>query len=198
MCHTARVRSVIGTGTRKRRCDKEIAMRVFVTGASGAIGKRLVPQLIDAGHDVIGTHNSPPSADVLRTMGAKPLKVDLLDARAVRTAVLESEPEAIVHQATALADVKFGRNMDKVTAKTNKLRTQGTDALVAAAREAGVRRFVAQSVAAFGRYAREGGPVKTEDDPVDPTPPKYMRQGAAALTHLERAVSDFGGIALRY
>jgi nucleoside-diphosphate-sugar epimerase len=173
-------------------------MRVFVTGASGAIGTRLVPQLIDAGHDVIGTHNSPSSADVLRTMGAKPLKVDLLDARAVRTAVLESEPEAIVHQATALADVKFGRNMDKVTAKTNKLRTQGTDALLAAARQAGVRRFVAQSVAAFGRYAREGGPVKTEDDPVDPTPPKYMRQGAAALAHLERAVSDFGGIALRY
>ena len=127
-------------------------MRVFVTGASGAIGRRLVPQLIDAGHEVTGAHRSPAGADRLRSLGATPVMLDLLDARAVRNAVLESEPEAIVHQATALADVKFGRNMDKVTAKTNKLRTQGTDALLAAAREAGVHRFVAQSVAAFGRY----------------------------------------------
>jgi 2-alkyl-3-oxoalkanoate reductase len=173
-------------------------MRVLVTGASGAIGTRLVPQLIDAGHDVIGTHNSPSSADVLRTMGAKPVKVDLLDARAVRTVVLDNAPEAIIHQATALADVKFGRNMDKVTAKTSELRTKGTDALLSAAREAGVRRFVAQSVAVFGRYDRKGGPIKTEDDPVDSAPPKHMRQAAAALTHLEQAVTDFGGIVLRY
>src|SRR6266516_796261 len=145
-------------------------MRVFVTGASGAIGTRLVPQLIDAGHDVIGTHNSPASAELLRTLGAKPVMLDLLDARAVREAVRETKPDAIVHQATALADVKFARNMDKVTAKTSELRTRGTDALLAAAREAGgVHRFVAQSVASFSRYAREGGPVKTEDDPLDPT-----------------------------
>ena len=147
-------------------------MRVFVAGASGAIGRRLVPQLIDAGHEVIGTHNSPSSAELLRTLGAKPVRVDVLDAVAVREVVLENEPEAIVHQATALANVKFSRNMDKVTAKTSELRTTGTDALLAAAREAGVRRFVAQSVAAFSRYAREGGPIKTEDDPLDPTPPK--------------------------
>ena len=173
-------------------------MRVFVAGASGAIGTRLVPQLIDAGHDVIGTHNSPSSAALLRTLGAKPVKLDLLDARAVRKAVLENEAEAIVHQATALANVKFSRNMDKVTAKTSELRTMGTDALLAAAREAGVRRFVAQSVAAFSRYAREGGPIKTEDDRVDPTPPKKMQHGAAAMAYLEQAVTDFGGIALRY
>jgi nucleoside-diphosphate-sugar epimerase len=174
-------------------------MRVFVTGASGAIGTRLVPQLIDAGHDVIGTHNSPASAELLRTLGAKPVMLDLLDARAVREAVREAKPDAIVHQATALADVKFARNMDKVTAKTSELRTKGTDALLAAAREAGgVHRFVAQSVAAFSRYAREGGPVKTEDDPVDPTPPTNFRQSAAAMAHLEQAVTDFGGIALRY
>ena len=122
----------------------------------------------------------------------------MLDARAVRKAVLENEPEAIVHEATALANVKFGRNMDKVAAKTNELRTKGTDALLAAAREADVRRFVAQSVAAFSRYAREGGPIKTEQDPVDPTPPKNMQQTAAAMTYLEQAVTDFGGIALRY
>jgi nucleoside-diphosphate-sugar epimerase len=173
-------------------------MRVFVAGASGAIGRRLVPQLIDAGHDVIGTHNTPSSADALRTLGAAPVRLDLRDARAVRAAVLAHEPEAIVHQATALADVKFGRNMDRVTAATSELRTAGTDALLAAAREAGVRRFVAQSVAGFGRYAREGGAVKSEVDPVDPTPPKTIRQGAAAMDHLEQAVTGFGGTALRY
>jgi nucleoside-diphosphate-sugar epimerase len=173
-------------------------MRIFVAGASGAIGSRLVPQLIDAGHDVIGTHNSLSSAELLRTLGAKPVRLDLLDARAVRNAVLDNEPEAIIHQATALANVKFGRNMDKVVAKTNELRTKGTDALLAAAREAGVRRFVAQSVAAFSRYAREGGPIKTEDDPLDPTPPTKFQRSAAAMTYLEQAVTDFGGIALRY
>ena len=173
-------------------------MRIFVTGASGAIGSRLVRQLIDAGHDVIGTHNSLSSAELLRTLGAKPVRLDLLDAGAVRKVVLDNEPEAIIHQATALANVKFGRNMDKVVAKTNELRTKGTDALLAAAREAGVRRFVAQSVAAFSRYAREGGPVKTEDDPLDPTPPTKFQQSAAAMTYLEQAVTDFGGIALRY
>lgn len=173
-------------------------MRVFVTGASGAIGSRLVPRLIDAGHEVVGVHNSPANAALLRTLGAEPLLLDLLDAGAVRKAVLENEPEAIVHQATALANVKFARNMDKVTARTSELRTKGTDALLAAAREAGVRRFVAQSVATFSRYAREGGRVKTEDDPLDATPPGHFRQSAAALVHLEQAVTDFGGIALRY
>jgi nucleoside-diphosphate-sugar epimerase len=173
-------------------------MRVFVAGASGALGSRLVPQLIDAGHDVIGTHHSPASAELLRTLGAKPVLLDLLDARAVQKAVLEHEPEAIVHQATALANVKFSRNLDKTLAKTNELRTKGTDALLAAAREAGVRRFVAQSGAGYGRYARQGGPIKTEDDPVEPNPPANTHQTAAALNHLERVVTEFGGTALRY
>ena len=173
-------------------------MRVFVTGASGAIGRRLVPQLIGAGHEVIGTHNSPSSAELLRKLGARPVRLDLLDAAAVRKAVLESEAEAIVHEATALADLRLARNMDKVTAKTSELRTKGTDALLAASRDAGVHRFVAQSVATFSRYAREGGPVKTEDDPLDPTPPKHFGRSAAALEHLEQAVTGFGGIALRY
>jgi nucleoside-diphosphate-sugar epimerase len=171
-------------------------MRVFVTGASGAIGTRLVPRLIGAGHEVIGTHKSPSSAERLRKVGARTVMLDLLDADAVRQAVLEHEPEAIVHEATALADAKFSRNMDKVLGKTSELRTKGTDALVAAAREAGVRRLVAQSFAPL-RYAREGGPIKTEDD-LDPAPPTNFRQSAAAMTYLERAVSDFGGIALRY
>jgi 2-alkyl-3-oxoalkanoate reductase len=173
-------------------------MRVFLTGASGAIGRRLVPQLVDAGHDVTGTHHSAEGASLLRQMGANPVRLDLLDAPAVSNAVRKAQPDAIIHEATALANVKFGRNMDKVMAETSELRTKGTDALLAAAREAGVQRFVAQSVAAFSRYAREGGPVKTEDDPVDQTPPRYFQQSAAAMIYLERAVTDFGGVALRY
>jgi 2-alkyl-3-oxoalkanoate reductase len=172
-------------------------MRVFVTGASGALGSRLVPQLIDAGHEVIGTHSSPASAQLLQVLGAEPVRLDLLDARAVRKAVLDCKPDAIVHQATALANIKFGRNLDKSFATTNRLRTEGTDALLAAAREAGVRRFVAQS-AFFYRYARQGGPVKTETDPLDETPPPNTGQSSAAITHLEKATTDFGGIALRY
>jgi nucleoside-diphosphate-sugar epimerase len=135
-------------------------MRVFVAGASGAIGTRLVPQLIDRGHEVIGTFRSPGNADRVRALGAEPVELDLLDARAVRRVVLQAAPEAIVHQATALANVRFTRSLDRSFAPTNRLRTEGTDALLAAAREAGVRRFVAQSFASY-RYAREGGPVKT-------------------------------------
>jgi nucleoside-diphosphate-sugar epimerase len=172
-------------------------MRVFVAGASGALGSRLVPQLIDAGHEVIGTHNSPASAQLLQEIGAEPVRLDLLDARAVRTAVLDNKPDAIVHQATALADVKFGRSLDKTFATTNRLRTEGTDALLAASREAGVRRFVAQSFAPY-LYARQGGPIKTEADPVDETPPPNTGQTFAAITYLEKATTDFGGIALRY
>ena len=112
--------------------------------------------------------------------------------------MLEHEPEAIVHQATALANVKFSRNMDKVTAGTSELRTKGTDALLAAAREAGVRRFVAQSVAAFSATPAKADPSRREDDPLDPTPPKNFHRGAAAMQHLEQAVTGFGGIALRY
>jgi nucleoside-diphosphate-sugar epimerase len=172
-------------------------MRVFVAGASGILGRRLVPQLIDAGHEVIGTHNSPANAELLRALGAKPVLLDLLDAGAVREAVLESEPEAIVHEATALANAKFGRSLDKAFAGTNALRTRGTDALLAAAWELGVDRFVAQSFAPY-RYAREGGPVKTEDDPLDPTPPPNTRETYAAMAHLDEEVTGFGGIALRY
>jgi 2-alkyl-3-oxoalkanoate reductase len=172
-------------------------MRVFVAGASGALGSRLLPQLIDAGHDVIGTHNSPAGAELLRTLGAKPVRLDLRDAGAVRKAVLENEADAIVHEATALANAKWGRSFDRVFATTNELRTKGTDALLAAAREARVRRFVAQSFASF-RAIREGGPVKTEEDPLDPTPPGNARESFAAMAYLEEAVTDFGGIVLRY
>jgi 2-alkyl-3-oxoalkanoate reductase len=172
-------------------------MRVFVAGASGAIGTALVPQLIARGHEVTGTCRSPMNAERVRALGATPVALDLLDARAVRQAVLQARPEAIIHQATALADLKLGRNLDRSFAQTNRLRTEGTDALLAAAREAGVRRFVAQSFASY-RYAREGGPVKSETDPLDPSPPASARQTNAAMTHLDRAVTDAGGAALRY
>jgi nucleoside-diphosphate-sugar epimerase len=172
-------------------------MRVFVAGASGAIGTRLVPQLVDAGHEVIGTSRSAERADRLRALGAEPVALDLLDRAAVRKAVLEAAPDAIVHQATALADVKFSRNFDRVFAATNKLRTEGTDALLTAAGEARVARFVAQSFASY-RTAREGGPVKTEDDPLDPAPVASTRDSSAAMRRLEEAVTGAGGIVLRY
>jgi 2-alkyl-3-oxoalkanoate reductase len=172
-------------------------MRVFVAGASGAIGTRLVPQLIAHGHEVIGTFRSAGGAERVRALGAQPVELNLLDARAVRSVVLETAPEAIVHEATALANVRFGRSLDRAFAVTNRLRAEGTDALLAAAREAGVRRFVAQSFANY-RYAREGGPVKAEDDPLDPSPPASARETNAAMRHLEQAVTAAGGVALRY
>ena len=172
-------------------------MRVLVAGASGAIGTRLVPLLIEHGHQVVGTFRSPGNAGRVRALGAEPIALDLLDPGAVRSAVLETRPEAIIHQATALAGVRFGRSLDRSFAPTNRLRTEGTDALLAAADAAGVRRFVAQSFASY-RYAREGGLVKTEDDPLDPSPPAMARETNAAMRHLDQAVTDAGGIALRY
>jgi len=172
-------------------------MRVLVIGASGAIGVRLVPRLRERGHEVIGTARSPGKAGQLRALGAEPVALDLLDARAARQVVLDARPEAIIHQATALADIRFGRNFDRTFAQTNRLRTEGTDSLLAAAREAGVRRFVAQSFASM-RNAREGSMVKTEDDPLDPDPPAKMREAHAAMRHLEQAVTGADGIVLRY
>jgi 2-alkyl-3-oxoalkanoate reductase len=172
-------------------------MRVFVAGASGAIGTRLVAQLIDRGHEVIGTSRSPASAARVRALGAEAIALDLLDARAVRQAVVEAEPDAIVHEATALADARFSRNFDRTFAQTNRLRTEGTDALLAGARAAGVRRFAAQSFAS-ARHARVGGMVKTEDDPLDPTPMKATEKSQAAMRYLDRAVTDAGGVVLRY
>ena len=172
-------------------------MRVFVAGASGAIGTRLVPQLIARGHEVIGTSRTPGGAERIAALGAKSIALDLLDPRAVRMAVLETEPNAIIHQATALADMSDFKHFDRSFAQTNRLRTEGTDNLLAAAREGGVRRFVAQSYAS-ARYAREGGPVKTEDDPLDPAPVDAMRETLAAMEYLDRAVTGAGGIALRY
>ncbi len=173
-------------------------MRVFVVGASGAIGTRLVPQLIDRGHEVIGTfRSSPEKAEHLLALGAQTIALDLLDRPAVRKTVLDIKPDAIVHQATALADIGFSRKLDSTFAQTNRLRTEGTEALLAAAHEAGVHRFVGQSFAPY-RYARQGGMVKTEEDPLDPSPAKGTEKTNAAMAYLDQAVTDAGGIALRY
>jgi len=172
-------------------------MRVFVAGASGAIGARLVPQLIARGHEVVGTFRTPGHDERIRALGAEPVELDVLDERAVRQVVQATHPDAIIHEATALANMRWSRNLDRSFARTNRIRTDGTDALLAAARDAGVRRFVAQSFASY-RYAREGSWVKTEDDPLDPSPPAAARQTNAAMAHLDQAVTAAGGIALRY
>jgi nucleoside-diphosphate-sugar epimerase len=153
--------------------------------------------LIDRGHEVIGTSRTQERAERVRALGAEPIVLDLLDPRAVRQAVLASRPDAIAHQATALADLSDFKHFDRSFAQTNRLRTEGTDALLAAAREAGVRRFVAQSFASY-RYERTGGPVKAEDDRLDPTPVPAMRETDAAMRHVDEAVTGGGGIALRY
>jgi 2-alkyl-3-oxoalkanoate reductase len=172
-------------------------MRIFVAGASGAIGARLVPQLVQRGHEVIGTSRSPKKAERLRALGAEPVALDVLDPDAVRKAVAAAEPDAIVHQATALTGASDLKHFDKTFAQTNRLRTEGTDALLAAGRSAGVNRFVVQSYAGWP-YARVGGPVKTEEDPLDPEPAAEMRETLAAIRHLEAAVLAEGGIVLRY
>lgn len=172
-------------------------MRVLVLGASGVIGARLLPQLRERGHDVIGSARSAAKAERLRASGAEPIVVDMLDATAVRAAVAAARPDAIIYEATSLANLGDLKHFDRSFAQTNQLRTEGMDILLAAAREVGVRRVVAQSYA-LNRYARAGVALKTEDDPLDPSPPAAMRQTVAALRHLDQAVTDAGGIALRY
>jgi nucleoside-diphosphate-sugar epimerase len=172
-------------------------VRIFVAGASGAIGSRLVSQLVEHGHEVVGTYRTAGHDERIRARGAEPVALDLLDRAAVRRAVLEAEPDAIVHQATALASMKWSRNLDRTFAQTNRLRTEGTDSLLAAAREAGVERFVAQSFASI-RYAREGGPVKDEDAPLDDAPPRGAERSFAAMRYLDETVTAAGGIILRY
>jgi nucleoside-diphosphate-sugar epimerase len=177
-------------------------MRVFVAGASGAIGTQLVPQLVAAGHVVTGMTRSPAKSDLLCALGARPAVADALDADAVARAVAEAEPEVIVHQLTALTGEMDLRHPDRVFGMTNRLRTEGTDHLLAAARAVGVRRFIAQSNAIPpGLAARTGGPVKTEDDPLTDDVPAGMRPALDAIRHLEDAVTGIDwaeGLALRY
>jgi nucleoside-diphosphate-sugar epimerase len=159
---------------------KELMMRVFVAGATGAIGKQLVPRLVEAGHEVHGMTRSESKQAMLHELGAVPV--------------------VIVHQLTAIGAVDM-RHFDRDFALTNRLRTEGTDHLLSAGQAVGVRRFVAQGVGGYGAYARTGGPVKTEEDPLDPTPAREMRETLAAVRHLEEAVLGARwteGLVLRY
>lgn len=174
-------------------------MRVFLAGATGAIGQRLIPRLVDAGHEVTGTTRTSANADRLRRLGAEPAVADGLDNTAMSKAVDDAQPDAIVHQMTALAGAPDMRRFDRWFATTNRLRTEGTDILLAAARAAGVERFVAQSYTGWSN-PRSGGPVVAESDGLDPHPLKMQRDSLAAIGGLERAVqaAPLDGIVLRY
>jgi 2-alkyl-3-oxoalkanoate reductase len=181
-------------------------MKIFVAGATGAIGKLLVPQLVARGHEVVGMTRSAAKQDFVRSLGARPVVADALDPDAVAEAVASAEPEVIVHQLTALSgpmsmrDARHPARSAGAT-MTNRLRTEGTDHLLAAGRAVGARRFVAQSFGAF-RFARTGGPVLTETDPLGPDdPPPSLRTVQEGYLYLERAVTsiEWGeGLALRY
>ena len=175
-------------------------MRVFVAGATGAIGKQLVTRLVEAGHEVHGMTRSESKQAVLHELGAVPVVADALDPDQVAEAVGRARPEVIVHQLTAIGAVDM-RHFDRDFALTNRLRTEGTDHLLSAGQAVGVRRFVAQGVGGYGAYARTGGPVKTEEDQLDPSPAREMRETLAAIRHLEEAVLGARwteGIVLRY
>jgi nucleoside-diphosphate-sugar epimerase len=175
-------------------------MKVFVAGASGAVGKSLVPQLIAAGHEVVAMTRSPQHAPGLRAQGAELAIADALDRGAVARAMADARPEIVIHELTALKGVKDFAHFDDGFALTNRLRTEGTDNLLAAARAVGARRFIAQS---FGNwnYARTGAGLKSEDDPLDPRPPRNQAKSLEAIRYLEGAVlgaEGMEGIVLRY
>jgi len=175
-------------------------MRVFVAGAAGVVGKPLVRQLVAAGHDVVGMTRSPEQGGTVRQAGAKPVFADGLDQAAVTAAVLEARPEIVVHEMTALKNMSSFRRFDDDFALTNRLRTEGLDHLIAAARAAGARRIIAQSYGNWN-YERSGGPVKTEGDPLDPDPPPAMSRTLEAIRYLESTLleaRDIEGVALRY
>jgi 2-alkyl-3-oxoalkanoate reductase len=172
-------------------------MHIFLAGATGAVGRSLVPLLISHGHTVTGTTRSPQKADDLRALGAEPVVLDGLDRRAVLEAVAAARPEAIVNQMTALSGLSDLRKFERDFALTNRLRTEGTQHLLDAAGETGVERVIVQSYAGWP-YARTGGPVKTEADPLDPDPPKQMRAILDAIRRQEALVTAPGGVALRY
>jgi nucleoside-diphosphate-sugar epimerase len=175
-------------------------MRIFVAGATGALGRQLLPKLVERGHEVTGMTRSQSKKALVEELGARPVVAEALDAEQVASAVAMAEPEVIVHELTAISDLGSMRNIDRAFATTNRLRTEGTDHLLAAGRAVGVQRFVAQSFAAW-LYERVGGPVKTEDDPLDPNPIGPVRETFGAIRHVEQAVTGADwttGIALRY
>lgn len=177
-------------------------MRIFIAGATGALGSRLVRLLTDGGHDVSGSSRNEAGRAAVDALGATGIVVDPLDAASVRAAVAEAKPDVIVHQLTALSSLSGNlKKWDRDFAMTNRLRTEGTDHLLAAARESGVRRFVAQSYGGHWTNQRTGGPVKTEADPLVDEPGKEARRSLAAIKHVEQAVTTahgIEGVVLRY
>lgn len=174
-------------------------MRIFIAGASGAIGGQLVPQLVARGHEVVGTTRSAAKTGALRALGAEPVIVDALDPDSVADVVARAEPEVIVHQLTALSGPPDFRHAKQMAALTDRLRTEGTDHLLAAAHAVGVRKFVAQSNAMW--MERTGGPVADENGRIEPNPPADAKDTVAALRHVEETVTGINwaeGIALRY
>src|SRR3954447_9129430 len=177
---------------------KEDTMKVFVAGATGAVGKRLVPLLVSRGHDVAGMTRSRP--DVVRELGGEPVVADALDRDAVIDAIVMANPDVVVHEVTALSGIGDPRHFERDFAPTNRLRTEGTDNLLAGARAAGARKFVAQSFAGWP-YEREGSLIKDEDAPLDPHPRAAFRSMLEAIGYLERTVTGadgIEGIVLRY
>jgi 2-alkyl-3-oxoalkanoate reductase len=174
-------------------------MRVFVTGATGALGRHLVPGLVAAGHEVTATTRASGKVAQLRAAGAAPVVLDGLDREAVIAAVRAAAPEVIVHQMTALAGIRGLRNPDKASAATNQLRTRGTDNLLAAGAQAGTRRVIAQSYGGPGPGKRPG-PPKTEEEPPGLRPIRSAVQGPAAIAYVEKSVPARApeGIVLRY
>jgi nucleoside-diphosphate-sugar epimerase len=174
-------------------------MKILVAGATGAMGRQLVPRLLSAGHEVVGMTRNESKLAGLRELGAAPVVADALDPDQVADVVAQAQPEVIVHQLTAIGSLDM-RHFDRCFAQTNRLRTEGTDHLLSAGRAVGVRRFIAQSFTSWP-YARTGGLVKSEDDPLDPSPAREMVQSLAAIRHLEAAVTEADwteGIVLRY
>lgn len=175
-------------------------MKIFVAGGTGAIGKSVVPLLIDNGHQVIALGRSARKAAPFRALGAQVVLADALNKEELTKAILDTRPEVIIHQLTAIPAALDLRKFDRDFALTNRFRSEATDVLLAAALEAGTRRFIAQSFCGWP-FAREGGPVKTEEDPLDPNPPAALSETLAALRHLESAVQeakDLEAITLRY
>jgi nucleoside-diphosphate-sugar epimerase len=175
-------------------------MRIFLAGAAGAIGRRLVPLLVAAGHQVTGLTRNPHKAEEIWKAGAKPVIADALDAQAVMSAVEQARPEVVVHQLTAIPAKLDLRRIDRDFALTNRLRTEGLDNLIAAAKAAGCGRVIAQSYAGWP-FAREGGAVKSETDGLDPHPPARLRAMLEAIRYTERtatATQGIEGAALRY
>lgn len=180
-------------------------MKIFVAGATGVLGRQLIPQLVGHGHEVVGMTRSASKQDLVRSLGARPVVADALDPEAVAQAVASASPDVIVHQLTALSGPMSVRDMrhperSSMAMMTNRLRTEGTDHLLAAGRAVGARRFLAQSFGAF-RWARTGGSVLSEADPLDPNPPAALRAPLVGILHVERAVPaiEWGeGVVLRY